>query len=180
MKEDKIISGCKKNKVDAQKALVDQFAPLLFTLCKRYLSNDADAYDALQEALISIFKNIGTYQNTGSFKAWMSKIAVNASLKSLRKRGRLNEIGIENESLNNTAPPLILDQMYYEDLLFEIRQLPAIYRAVFNLHVIDGYSHSDIANMLNIQESSSRTRLARAKKILRGKIKKNDWIAIAK
>lgn len=170
-----IIEGCLKNQPKYQRALVDQFSGLLFSICKRYL-NDADfARDMVQESLMRIFNNLEKFDPyKGTFASWITTISIRLCLTKLRKK-KLSIISIqdqdqtEGQKLESNAE-YALDKLETSYLLEMVRELPDGYRAVFNMAAIDGFSHADIATHLNINEEASRSRLSRAKAILRKRI----------
>jgi len=170
--QNSIIKGCKQGQEKAFKALVDQYAPKLMAVCIRYLKDTDPAKDALQESLISIFKAIGTYAGTGSFEGWIKKITVRVSLRELRNIRYLYELTVvdQQEMMGYN------DQFTFEteDILKLIDELPEIQRVVFNMYVVEGFNHAEISDLLNIQESSSRVYLTRARKLLQDSIEKSN------
>ncbi len=164
---DQLIKECKKQHTDAQEILYRQYAATLFSLCLKYCDNRASAEDSLQDAFIIIFEKIGQYKNKGSFEGWLKRITINTALQKYRKQkifktteeAEIEEvIEVEDEGL-----PLAF-------LLQLIQELPDRYRLVFNLYVLDRFSHKEIAKMLEISEGTSKSNLARARKILQQKI----------
>lgn len=172
MDQNSIIKGCKQGQEKAFKALVDQYAPKLMAVCIRYLKDTDPAKDALQESLISIFKAIGSYAGTGSFEGWMKKITVRVCLRELRNIRYLYELTVvdQQEMMGYN------DQFTFEteDILKLIDELPEIQRVVFNMYVVEGFNHAEISDLLNIQESSSRVYLTRARKLLQDSIEKSN------
>jgi RNA polymerase sigma factor (sigma-70 family) len=167
-----IIYGCKQGQEKAFKALVDQYAPKLMAVCNRYLKDTDLAKDALQESLISIFKSISTYSGTGSFDGWMTKITVRACLREIRNRRQLHDLSIvDQQEVNGYDHPLHFD---IEDIVKIISELPELQRIIFNMHVVEGFSHAEISTLLNIAESSSRVYLTRARKWLQETIEKSN------
>lgn len=140
------------------------------TVCRRYARDEPSAKDVLQETYINIFSSIEAYQPTGSFEAWMRKIAVRCSLHWIRKQKVLFEPYQAEEIEGPAADPEIFGQLEVEAVIKEIQSLTNSLRVVFNLHVIEGYSHKEIAGMLEITESSSRVHLARARAILQDRL----------
>lgn len=172
MTEANIISGCQKDKRNSQKALVDTYAPKLFTVARRYTRDDHTAKDILQEALHLIFKNIKNYKNTGSFQGWMHRIVVTTSLKHLRDKDFLKDkVEFEPYHADSIASDAELNTDY-EAIIHLIKQLPQRARQVFNLYVIDGYNHNEIAKMLEISSATSRSQLTRARSWLRQELLK--------
>ena len=167
---EKLISDCKAGKREAQSRLYETFAPKLFGVCLRYSRDETEAEDTLHEGFITIFNKIGQYAFKGSFEGWMKRIVVNISLEKCRTRYKMNTV----EDISIYEYQSVDDDVYAEmnanQLLEMIRDLSPRYRMVFNLYAIDGYLHKEIAEMLNISEGTSKSNLARARKILQNKI----------
>jgi RNA polymerase sigma factor (sigma-70 family) len=174
-----MIIACQKDDRRAQKHLMDTYASYLFGICKRYTRDDQEAKDVLQEAFISIYSHIGEFKSdTGAFKAWIRRIAVNAALQKLRKTYQKREIMHDVIQDDRTEVPEVLEKINVDALLGAINKLPDLYRHVFNLYVIEGYKHKDIGEMLGMKESSSRAVLARAKSQLRDYLSIFEKVAI--
>ncbi len=160
---EKLIKGCKNYDRKAQREMVNHLAPFLLGVCQRYAPNREDARDWMQDSLINIFNNIEQCsENQYAFKGWCKKIAINVCLGKIRKKG-LKTVELNNETALKSSPPKILDQMNVQGILRLLDQLPQKLKLVFNLSVLDGFSHKEIAKTLDIQESSSRTFLTRAR-----------------
>jgi len=150
-----------------QELLYNRFSPKMYTVCLRYSGNADDASDLLQEGFIKIFKNISKYRGDGSFEGWIRRIFVNTSIEHFRKKVHLisvtemQETSIEDKQWN------VLDNLAEKDIMKMINELSPGYKAVFNMHVIEGYSHKEIADMLGINEGTSKSQLARAKTVLK-------------
>jgi RNA polymerase sigma-70 factor (ECF subfamily) len=165
---EQLIEQCKKNDVKAQSQIYKLFSSKLFSVCLKYSGNYAEAEDHLQDAFVTIFKKISQFNNTGSFEGWMKRIAINTALQRYRSVGvfdLVNEHQIEDESIEIDEDAINIDF-----LLKIIQELPNRYRLVFNLYVLDDYSHKEIAEMLNISTGTSKSNLARARLILKEKI----------
>lgn len=157
-------------------ALFDKYAPMLRGVCLRYVRNDADADDLLQEGFIKILDNIKNYVETGSLKAWMKRIMVNQALNFLKKKKQLDFCQLnENEDFDEdeqdynqdkTENKLIEANIGPGEILKLIKSLPDGYQMVLNLYVIDGFSHKEIAGQLNISVGTSKSQLSRARKTL--------------
>jgi len=164
--EVQIIKYCKKGDSRGFKNLVDAYAPKLYGICLRYMNDEFEAKDVLQECFIKIFKNIPDYKTTGSFEGWISKIAVNCSLMALRKNNiqlrLIDPLNGFNEKDHLTVD--IEKDMNEKDILDMLKKLPNHYRVIFNLAIIEGYKHSEIAEILDIPESTSRAKLSRARR----------------
>ena len=170
MSEHQIIQGCIDLDPKCQRELVRLYSGKLYTVSRRYCGDGALAKDALQEGLIRIFKYIGKYENQGGkFEAWMKRIVANESLRLINREKKRTTLEFENDTEPQLLPE-ILDQLHEEELLNLIQSLPLGYREVFNMYVIDGYNHQEIAKILGIESSSSRSRLSRSKKLLKQKL----------
>ena len=162
MKLNQLIQACKKRDRKAQREMVDYLAPYLFGICRRYAEYEADAKDLLQESLIKIFNNMDQCKNNEfAFQAWCKKITIRVALDKFRKKNLGKRISLDH--INPHVNESIETQLNVEDILRLLIQLPEKLRLVFNLHVMDGYSHAEIAEQLGIAESSSRTFLLRAR-----------------
>ena len=150
----------------------------MLAVCRRYARHQMEAEDILQDAFIKVFKNMGSFQDRGSFEGWVRRIVVNTALKNIDKKSFTNElIGGELEYEAGAAPS-VYSELGEEDLLNMIASLPEGYRVVFNLYVIEGFSHKEIADLLGIGESTSRSQLVKARKLLQEMILKTQKIAV--
>jgi RNA polymerase sigma factor (sigma-70 family) len=172
-----IIQGCKEGNRKSQDALVHKFAPVLMAICVRYVGDRDIARDALQETFMSAFKYIHTYKSVGSFEGWLRRIAVTSSLLAKKKYINLNFENVDDITyLSQTSIPDVYSQLSIDELLVLINKLPPSLLAVFNLNIIDGYTHGEIADLLGITESTSRAALTKARVRLIEIMKKNDQI----
>ena len=172
--EQTLIEDCKRNKASAQKQIYDLYAPQMLGVCVRYVSDRETARDVLQEGFIKLFTKIDSYAG-GSFYAWMRRIFVTTALETLRQQNVLRfaaNIDDYNEAFED-GNASVIDKISEKDLMNCITELPEGYRTVFNLYAIEGYSHAEIATMLKIEESTSRSQFSKARKLLREKIDKN-------
>jgi len=163
-----LIKNCSKNDTKAQSELYQLFSSKLFSVCLKYSRNYAEAEDNLQDAFLTIFKKIDQYNNKGSFEGWLKRITINTALQRYRNQGVfeiVNEDLIEDVELDIED-----DELSIEFLLQIIQELPDRYRLVFNLYALDGYSHKEIAELVSITPGTSKSNLARARKILIEKI----------
>lgn len=170
LSEKQLIKDCQLGKKASQYELVKRYSAMLIAVCKRYVRDESMAKDVLQETLIRIFSNIHKYRNTGSFEGWMKKIAVRCSLTWLDKTHFKRETGLTEFHLNESIQPDVYNYLGVEKIQQLIQELPPGFRAVFNLNVIEGYSHKEIGELLNITESASRSQLTRAKRQLQKKL----------
>lgn len=168
MKLKKLILQCQKKELKAQKALYELFSAKLFSLSLKYSKNYAEAQDNLQDAFISIFENIHQFKHKGSFEGWMKRITINTALARYRNQ---KVFSLNHEELIVQPEKDYTDySISLQTLLKYIQDLPNRYRMVFNLYVLDGYSHKEIAKMMEISEGTSKSNLARGRQILRDKI----------
>lgn len=147
----------------------------MFPLCIRYVGERSTAEDILQDGFVTLFSRIGSYKGEGSFEGWARKIFVNTALMYLRKKDAL-KMSDEIDSARNIATDITsqMQNIGYKELMKLITSLPPGFRTVFNMYVVEGYSHKDIAQMLDISETTSRTQLSRARTWLQNKIKEKD------
>lgn len=163
-----LIKKCQKRDIKAQEQLYKLFADKLFAVCLKYSSNYQQAEDNLQDAFMMIFKKIGQYNDTGSFEGWLKRVTINTALQKYRKQ-TLFEI-VREDHLREPEIEIDDDSISVDYLLRIIQELPDRYRQVFNLYVLDGYSHKEIAEILGISTGTSKSNLARARVILKEKI----------
>jgi len=163
-----LIQKCKKNDTKAQSELYKLFSSKLFALCLKYSRNYAEAEDNLQDAFMTIFKKISQYEHKGSFEGWLKRIVVNTAL--LRYRGKGVFSIVNEEQIEDVSIEVEDDTIDIDFLLKSIQELPNRYRLVFNLYVLDGYSHKEIGEMLGIATGTTKSNLARARMILKNKI----------
>lgn len=185
MELDEMIEGLKREDSNAMEQFYSRYGPLIKGICFRYAQDREQAEDMFHDTLIELFEKIKKYRSTGSFDRWLKTVTVRAVIdhinKSKRERQKLEEsANAYYENLADEPARLDLSKLALspEELITTISQLPRGFRIVFNLYVIDGYAHKDIARMLKISESASRSQLARAKIVLRrvieDKIKTNQ------
>lgn len=165
---DQLIQDCQKNSIRAQEELYKLLAPKLFSACLKYSRNRADAEDNLQDGFLLIFQKIGQFQFKGSFEGWAKRVMINNVLQRYRTEGIFE---IVSENIPDEAEVEVeADTITMDFLVSIIQELPDRYRMVFNLYVIDGFSHKEIAEMLSITDGTSKSNLARARMILKEKI----------
>jgi len=190
MTEEAILQGCLHNLPVAQRELYNRFSPKMLAVCYRFAHNREDAEDMLQEAFIKVFSQIHTFQNKGAFEGWIRRIIVHTCINHLKKNKRFNEsVDIINASSIQVREESIPSIVQAKQIVECIRLLPIGYRTVLNLYAIEGYSHKEIAAMLDIEESTSRSQYTRAKqmleeillkkKIIQRPREKVDWLMAA-
>lgn len=174
---EEIIRGCKKNDSIAQEALFKLYSKKLMTVCLRYSSCREDAEDLFQESMIKIFQSLHSFEEKGSVEGWMRRIITNNAIKEFRKRKYLSSLS-EPESFNLPvfADDDVIEKMSGEELMNVIHKLPEGSRMVFNLFVIEGYSHKEISEMMHISEGTSKSQFFNAKKILKTLLGKGEKV----
>lgn len=161
----KLIENCKINDTKAQSELYKLFSRKLFSICLKYSRSYAEAEDNLQDAFITIFNKIEQYKNKGSFEGWLKRVTINTVLQQYRNE---KVFDIVNENLTEEVELEVDEDAISIDYLLQIiQELPDRYRLVFNLYVLDDYSHKDISSMLGINIGTSKSNLARARQILK-------------
>jgi RNA polymerase sigma-70 factor (ECF subfamily) len=169
-----LIVGCKRKDTWARKKLYELYAPAMLGICVRYVNEKETARDILQEGFIKVFTKIDSYSGAGSFEGWMKKIFITSALEYLRST-RAFRLSVNLDDYNETIDSLdvnIVEQLSANEILQCVNELPAGFKTVFNLYAVEGYSHTEIAQMLNIKEASSRSQFARARQLLQVKIQK--------
>ena len=164
MTDEQIVKGCIDKNAIAQKNLYEKFSRKMMGVCLRYCDSTEEAEDVVQNGFISIFENIESFKGTGSLEGWVRKIMVNTALTNIRKNKKLKQ-NIELDSVEFMLPSNIYqnDSFAAKDLLKIIQTLPVGFKTVFNLYAIEGYSHREIGDMLNISEGTSKSQYSRAK-----------------
>ncbi|MCT7904139.1 MAG: RNA polymerase sigma factor [Candidatus Ornithobacterium hominis] len=167
-----MVEDCKKNDPSAQKKLYDLLSPAMFAVCLSYFNCEDDAQESFQLAFIKVFRDIRKFNHKGSFEGWVRRIMVNQCIDNLRKKKKENWVAL-NESTTPVQEDEVLDDDFTaQELLKEIQNLPPQYRMVFNLYFLEDFSHKEIAEMLGISESTSKSNLHRAKAKLKEELQK--------
>jgi len=168
-----LITECAAGKSSAQAHLYGLFAPKMFGVCLRYAKDQTEAEDSLQEGFIKVFEKIDTFRHEGSFEGWMRRIMVNVSLAKYRRQNKIYPVDdLSNYDSAEEEGSVDGVEISSADLLRLIRELPPRYRMVFNLYVFESMNHKEIAAELSISEGTSKSNLARARMILKGRIRK--------
>lgn len=171
----RLASLCAKGDRTAQKRLYDRLAPKMFAVCLRYMGDRDSAEDILQDGFVTLFSKIDSYSGEGSFEGWARKIFVNTALMSLRKNDILKQSEDIEAAWGLSAPDAsALQRVSYRELLQLVAKLPPGFRTVFNMYVIEGYSHKEIGEALGISENTSRSQLMRARTVLQGWLKNRE------
>jgi RNA polymerase sigma-70 factor (ECF subfamily) len=169
--EQSLVAGCKRNESWAQKKLYELYAPAMLGMCVRYTNNLEKAKDILHEGFIIIFTKINSFLEDGSLEGWMKRIFISKALEFLRnERIRQHTDIVDYEEKIETIEISAVEKLSADDILKCVSELPKGYRLVFNMYAVEGYSHAEIAKMLNIKEGTSRSQFAHARQLLQHKI----------
>jgi RNA polymerase sigma factor (sigma-70 family) len=168
--ENDLISGCIAGDRRIQELLYQRFAPKMYAVCLRYANNTDDAQDLLQEGFIKVFRNLEKFRKEGSFEGWVRRVFVNTAIEHYRRKSNLHTISETEERNIEDGAWNILDHLAEKDIIQLVQELSPGYRSVFNMYVIEGYSHKEIGDILGISEGTSKSQLARAKAILQKKV----------
>jgi RNA polymerase sigma-70 factor (ECF subfamily) len=173
LSEEELIQQCLDGQADAQRQLYERYAPKLWPVCLRYAKNRMSAEDIMQEGFIRIYKYLGYYKGEGSFEGWLRRTMVNTAINYYKKNLKQADdrnidfvFGLKNDSVD------AISEMTAEEIVSVIQTLPDGYRTIFNMFVIEGYPHKEIAKILGISENTSKSQLSRARVILQEKLRK--------
>ncbi|HYC40798.1 MAG TPA: RNA polymerase sigma factor [Chitinophagaceae bacterium] len=155
-----------------QEELYRRFSGRMYGVCLRYASNAEEAEDILQEGFIKIFKKLESFRSEGSFEGWIRRIFVNTAIEHFRRKKYLQPVTEKEETSIEGKYISVLDDLAEQDILGLVQQLSPGYRTVFNMYVVEGYTHKEIADMLGISEGTSKSQLSRAKVILQDLVRK--------
>ncbi|MDC6350559.1 sigma-70 family RNA polymerase sigma factor [Zeaxanthinibacter sp. PT1] len=167
---EELINQCRKGSRQAQESLYKKYSPVLYGICLKYSRNKTEAEDNLHDSFIVIFDKIAQFKFKGSFEGWMKRITVNTVLQKYRKEVYMNVVNENSEG--EEEEPAFYDEINLQTLLGYIQELPHKYRLTFNLYVLDGFTHQEISEKLGTSAGTSKSNLARARAILKEKIKK--------
>lgn len=161
-----LIEGCLEGNRKMQQELYERFAPKMYGVCLRYAGTATEAEDILQEGFIKVFKKMDSFRSEGSFEGWIRRIFVNTAIEHFRKKAYLQPITEWEETTVEGKYLSILDELAEQDIIGLIQKLSPGYRTVFNMYVVEGYTHREISELLGISEGTSKSQLSRAKLIL--------------
>lgn len=171
MTEAQLIEGCKRGDRKSQKKLYDTYAARMMAVCFRYTGDKETAQDMLQDGFIKVFSNLESYAGIGSFEGWVRRVFINCCLEALRKNDLLRDAeGLDATYHLHDAQASVLEEISAKEILVLVSELPSGFRTVFNLFAIEGYSHKEIGEMLQITESTSRSQFTRAKQVLQKRV----------
>jgi len=167
MTEEALLKGCLKNDPSAQRELYNKYSAKMLAVCYRYAHNREDAEDMLQEGFIKVFLQIHTFENRGAFEGWIRRIIVHTCINILKKNKKFNEsVDLIHATSLHVKEESVSSIVQAKQVVECIRLLPLGYRTVLNLYAVEGFSHREIAQMLEVEESTSRSQYTRAKTML--------------
>jgi RNA polymerase sigma-70 factor (ECF subfamily) len=169
--ESDLINGCIEGNRRMQEELYRRFSPRMYAVCLRYAGNAEEAEDILQEGFIKVFKKLDSFRSEGSFEGWVRRIFVNTAIEHFRRKRYLMPVTEKEENTIEGKYISVLDELAEKDILALVQELSPGYRTVFNMYVVEGYTHKEIADMLGISEGTSKSQLSRAKVILQDMVK---------
>ena len=176
--EDQLVKSCLDGDRTAQQYLFESLGKKMMGVCLRYARNSQEAEDMLQDGFVRVFTQLHTFSFQGPLEAWVRRVIVNAALRKIGRKSYKNEsVGIP-DGMDTPIAENIITQLSEMEILECINRLPIGYKTVFNLYVIEGYSHKEISELLNVGESTSRSQLVKAKKMLQKFILSNQKIAV--
>jgi RNA polymerase sigma-70 factor (ECF subfamily) len=168
MTDQELAQGCLKGKREAQKALFDQYAGKMMSVCRRYFSDREEAADVLQDGFIKVFERIHQWQGSGPLGGWIRTVIVNTALTHIRSNKKWKDtVDIEDVHEIDNSDLSGLEKMQADDILELIERMPTGYKTVFNLFAIEGYGHKEIGEMLGISENTSKTQFLKSKEWLK-------------
>lgn len=171
--EEEILRGCRKNKRQYQEILYRKYARKMYGICMSYAGNRDMAQDMLQDAFIKVFSNIKKFKMEGSLEGWIRRIVSNTAVDQLRKQTRNYRFIVDTEEEpEETFEPDVLEKLKAQDVLDIVADLPDGARMIFNLHVLEGYTHKEIAKKMNVSEGTSKSQFNRARKMLMAMLNK--------
>ncbi|HEY6503144.1 MAG TPA: sigma-70 family RNA polymerase sigma factor [Chitinophagaceae bacterium] len=170
--ESDLIRGCIDGNRRMQEELYRRFSPRMYAVCLRYAGSSEEAEDILQEGFIKIFKKLDSFRSEGSFEGWIRRVFVNTAIEHFRRKRYLQPVTEREENTIEGKGISVLDELAEKDILELVRQLSPGYRTVFNMYVVEGYTHKEIGDILGISEGTSKSQLSRAKVILQDMVKK--------
>ena len=164
--ESDLVEGCRQGDRKLQKELYERFAPKMFGVCLRYAGATEEAEDILQEGFVKVFNKINSFRGEGSFEGWIRRIIVNTAIEHFRRKTYLQPVTEREEETVESDYLSVLDSLAEKDIIGLVQQLSPGYRSVFNMYVVEGYTHKQIGELLGISEGTSKSQLSRAKAIL--------------
>lgn len=168
-----LLEGCKKNDRESQRLLYQHYYAYALSICARYSRSLDEAKEIVNDGFMKVFQKLDQHETESSFKGWLRKIMINSAIDHYRREARhYNHVQASPDKTFEPGAGTVLDDISYAELIGMIQHLSPAYRAVFNLHVIDGFTHEEIAKILNISEGTSKSNLMKARENLKGMIDK--------
>jgi RNA polymerase sigma factor (sigma-70 family) len=169
--ESDLINGCIEGNRRMQEELYRRFSPRMYGVCLRYAGNAEEAEDILQDGFIKVYNKLGSFRREGSFEGWIRRIFVNTAIEHFRRKKYLQPVTEKEESTLEGNYLSVLDELAERDIMGLVQQLSPGYRTVFNMYVVEGYTHKEIGDIMGISEGTSKSQLSRAKVILQDLVK---------
>jgi RNA polymerase sigma factor (sigma-70 family) len=169
--ESDLIVGCLDGNRRMQEELYKRYSPKMYAVCLRYAGVAEEAQDVLQEGFIKVFKKMDSYRGDGSFEGWMRRVFVNTAIEHFRRKRYMMPVTEKEENSIEGKYVSALDELGAKDIMALVQDLSPGYRTVFNMYVVEGYTHKEIAEMLGISEGTSKSQLSRAKVILQDMVR---------
>ena len=169
--ESDLIVGCMEGNRRMQEEMYRRLSPKMYAVCLRYAGNAEEAEDILQEGFIKVFKKLDSFRSEGSFEGWVRRIFVNTAIEHFRRKRYLMPVTEKEENTLEGKYISVLDELAEKDILALVQELSPGYRTVFNMYVVEGYTHKEVADMLGISEGTSKSQLSRAKVILQDMVR---------
>jgi len=177
MTEEEIVKGCLRGDAGSQKALYEQHAGRMMSLCLRYMGSRQEAEDVFQEGFVRVFEKLHQFSGTGNLGGWIRMVIVNTALVQLRKNRKMNyDDSLEANEQSNAGDPEVLSAISHAELMALIGSMPSGYRTVFNLFAVEGYGHKEISEMLGISENTSKTQFLKARNFLSKKLSSKELL----
>lgn len=174
--EYELIRACRRNDRQAQEALYGLYSRRMFFVCLRYSRHRQEAEDLMQEGFIRVFTRLNDFRMEGSLEGWVRRIMIRTCINHVRKKSVNHEVLGTDDLPDHSVAPMVISELGREELLRLVQELPDGYRAVFNLYAIDGYDHREIAEMMGYGESTSRSQLAKARRMLQRRMEEMERI----
>ena len=171
-----IIKGCIIGNRMCQRELYNHFASKMLGVCMRYAKDRAEAEDMLQEGFLKVFKSISTFKNAGSFEGWVRRIMIFTSINMFKQRSRQFRESLDIENVEGVFESDVIDKISEKEIITLIQQMPEGYRMIFNLFAIEGYTHREIAVILDIAEGTSKSQYSRARNFMKQVLRKHYQI----
>lgn len=176
MDDSALVEKCIDGDQRAQRMLFEKFAPKMLGVCMRYSRSSEQAEDVLQDGFVKVFTKLSYYKGDGSLEGWIRRIVVNTALDQIRKNTKFkDDVALDDVDYRLELKGNVLEDLAAEDLLQLINEMPSGYKVVFNMFAIEGYSHKEIAEELDVSENTSKSQYSRARAYLKKKLEERDF-----